>query len=274
LGVLGISGESVPEEATEVGRFVVPFLFGLGMAEAIPEESLLQRADPEDRDGDGISGRLARTPDGRAGVFGRKGDFASLDDFNAGAFFLEMGLTNSLHPGPEVLNGGPLPPGADPVPEPEVEDQTLGLVTDFVRFLAPLARRVPSDPEARSRVDRGEVVFREVGCTACHVPVLETGAHPVEALAGKAVAFYSDFLLHDLGPRVAGVCGPDASPTEHRTGILMGVGMRDLLLHDGGARSLEEAILRHGGEAQKAQEAFQTLPELDRHYLIRFLKTL
>ncbi|MGW8265694.1 MAG: di-heme oxidoredictase family protein [Longimicrobiales bacterium] len=270
----GIQGEEVPREATEVGRFVVPYLFGLGLAEALPEERLEALADPEDRNGDGISGRLARTADGRMGLFGRKGDFASLADFNAGAFLMEMGITNPLHPGPETLNGGPLPPGVDPAADPEVGEATLALVMDFVRFLAPLARRVPSDPEALAQVERGEALFRETGCTSCHVPVLETGHHAVEALSRKAAAFYSDFLLHDLGAQVAGTCGPDAAPTEHRTGILMGVGLRDLFLHSGDATSLEEAILRHGGEAQRAQQAFQGLSELDRHYLIRFLETL
>lgn len=270
----GISREEVPEEATEVGRFVVPFLFGLGLAEALPEETLEALADPEDRDGDGITGRLARTPDGRMGLFGRKGDFASLEEFNAGAFFLEMGITSPAHPGPETRNGAPLPPGVDPVADPEVGEETLALVLDFVRFLAPLARRVPSDPEAVAQVNRGEAIFGESGCAACHVPVLETGDHPVDALSGKAVAFYSDFLLHDLGPEAAGVCGPDAAPTEVRTGILMGVGLRDLFLHSGDVTSLEEAILRHGGEGERARNAFQGLSELDRHYLIRFLETL
>lgn len=274
LQARGIRREEVPPEATEVGRFVVPYLFGLGLAEALHEETLEALADPEDRDGDGISGRLARTTDGRPGLFGRKGDFATLADFNAGAFFLEMGLTSSVHSGPERVNGAPLPPGADPAPDPEVGDEVLALVADFVRFLGPLARRMPSDAGDLDLVDRGEELFREVGCTSCHVPVLETGHHPVGALARKSVAFYSDFLLHDMGPGMAGVCGPDAAPTEHRTGILMGVGLRELFLHSGQATSLEEAVLRHGGEAERARQAFQGLPELDRHYLIRFLETL
>lgn len=270
----GVQNEVIPEEATEVSRFIVPFLFGLGLAEAIPEGTLASLADPEDEDGDGISGRLARTPDGGVGLFGRKGDFASLDAFNSGAFFLEMGITTPVDPGPETLNGAPLPPGSDPAPDPEVAEEALALVTDFVRYLAPVARRLPRDPEARGQVDRGEVLFHRAGCAGCHVPVLETGPQPVEALSEKSVAFYSDFLLHDLGPEAAGVCGPDAAPTELRTGILMGVGLRDRYFHDGGAGSLEEAILRHGGEAQGARGAFHDLSELERHYLIRFLETL
>lgn len=93
-------------------------------------------------------------------------------------------------------------------------------------------------------------------------------------MSRKAVAFYSDFLLHDLGPGLSGVCGPDASPTEYRTGILMGVGLRDLFLHNGEATSLEEAILRHGGEAKGIREAFRGLSELDRYALIQFLQIL
>lgn len=270
----GIFRETVPDGATEVARFVVPFLFGLGMVEAIPDATLESLADPGDEDGNGISGRLARTPDGRVGRFGRKGDFATLSDFNAGAFFLEMGVTNPRHLGPETVDGGPLPEGVDPARDPEVGEDVLALVDEFVRYLAPLARRMPSDPQKVEWVERGEALFREVGCTSCHVPVLETGTHPVPAMSRKAVAFYSDFLLHDLGPGLSGVCGPDASPTEYRTGILMGVGLRDLFLHNGEATSLEEAILRHGGEAKGIREAFRGLSELDRYALIQFLQIL
>ena len=274
LQSLGILEVDVPEAATEVARFVVPFLFGLGLVEAISKETLEALADPEDEDGDGVSGRIAVTPDGQIGRFGRKADFGSIADFNAGAFLLEMGLTSSLHPGPELLNGGSLPEGADGVSDPEVNDQTLALVADFVRFLAPLGRRLPSDSQALEGVNRGEELFAEIGCTSCHIPVLRTVEHEVSALSTKDVAFYSDFLVHDLGPQVSGVCGPDASPTEFRTGILMGVGLRNLFLHTGEATSLEEAILRHGGEAQRARVAFQALSEVDRYYLIRFLETL
>jgi CxxC motif-containing protein (DUF1111 family) len=274
LAARGIDRESIPEQATEVGEFVVPYLFGLGLAEALPEQMLSALADPDDANGDGISGRLPRTPDGRVGLFGRKGDFATLADFSAGAFFQEMGITSPRYPGPETFNGAPLPPGTDPAEDPEVSQQEVDLVTDFVRFLAPLAQRLPQNPQEREQVQRGEQLFGESGCTACHVPLLVTGTHPVEALSRKAVAFYSDFLLHDLGDEVSGVCGPDAGPTEHRTGILMGVGLRNLYLHSGDATSLEEAILRHGGEAGEARTAFQGLSELDRYYLIRFLNSL
>jgi CxxC motif-containing protein (DUF1111 family) len=274
LAARGISREFVPPGATEVGEFVVPYLFGLGLAEALPEQTLLALADPDDENGDGISGRLARTADGRMGLFGRKGDLATLEDFSAGAFFLEMGITNPHYPGPETVDGAPLPPGTDPAPDPEVGQDEVELVTDFVRYLAPLAQRLPRDSEGREQVQRGEKIFGESGCTACHVPVLVTGPNPVDALSRKAVAFYSDFLLHDLGEEVSGVCGPDAAPTEHRTGILMGLGLRGLYLHSGDATSLEEAILRHGGEALEARNAFQGLSELDRYYLIRFLNTL
>ena len=270
----GIERESIPSEATEVARFVVPFLFGLGLAEAVPTGTLEDLVDPEDADGDGISGRLARTSDGRPGRFGRKADFATLADFNAGAFFLEMGLTNPLHPGPETVDGQPLPAGVDPADDPEVSEDALRLVADYVRFLAPIARRLPMEETPLGEVNRGESLFGTTGCASCHIPILETGESPVEALARKAEALYTDLLLHDLGPGITSVCGPDAAPTEHRTGILMGVGLRQRFLHHGRATSLEEAILLHGGEAQRVREAYQALPEVDRYYLIRFLQTL
>jgi CxxC motif-containing protein (DUF1111 family) len=274
LRASGIQREEIPREATEVARILVPFLFGLGMAEAVPEETLHALADPEDRDGDGVSGRLARTVDGRPGRFGTKADFATLEEFNAGAFHQEMGITNPLRPESELLNGRPLPEGVDPLPEPEIDGETLDLVTDFVRFLAPLSRRTPSDSALRRQVERGEVLFREVGCVSCHVPVLATGNHPVAALRHKRVALYSDLLLHDLGPGVSGVCGPDASPTEVRTGILMGLGYRRVFLHQGQASTLQQAISLHGGEAERSRRAFEALPEVERHFLVRFLQTL
>jgi CxxC motif-containing protein (DUF1111 family) len=274
LQASGIESENVPAEATETSRVNTLFLFGLGMAEAIPEAALAALADPDDEDGDGISGRLGRTADGRVARFGSKTDFATLKEFNAGALFMEMGVTNPLHPGPDLLNGQPVSPGVDPASDPEVVEPDLDNVTAFVRFLAPIARRIPEDPEGRTQVEQGERVFKEIGCTSCHVPFLETGESSVAAIRRQPVGFYSDFLLHDLGPGVEGVCGPDASPTEVRTGILMGVGLRELFLHQGKATSLHEALRLHGGEAASTRAAYQALPELERNYLLRFLGTL
>lgn len=274
LRSLGISREEVPLEANVVDRVAVPFLFGLGLLEAISDSTLLALADPEDRNGDGISGRVGLTRDGEPARFGFKADHATLDAFTAAAFHQELGVTTPLRPEPERVNGRLLPPGSDPLPEPELDMESLSLTADFVRFLAPLPRRTPSDTQSARLVERGEALFRSLGCASCHVPALETGAHPVAALSRKRVPLYSDLLLHDLGPDVPGVCGPGATPTEVRTTPLWGLGRRRVFLHHGRAFSLSEAVLLHGGEAERARRAFETLTELERVALLRFLESL
>ncbi|HXV87144.1 MAG TPA: di-heme oxidoredictase family protein, partial [Gemmatimonadales bacterium] len=256
----GLERESVPQAATEVGRFTVPFLFGLGLLEAIPEAEILSRADPDDRDGDGVSGRVGRTADGRLGRFGRKADFATIEDFTVGALLLEMGLTSPQEPHEAPAGGRPIPPEADPVPEPEVDAAAVDALVDFVRFLSPLAPRRPISAGAADSLRRGERWFTGIGCASCHVPVLITGRNPVRALDRKPVELYSDLLLHDMGPRLANVCAPGVSPSELRTAPLMGLSARRRrFMHDGRAPGLREAILLHGGEAQAARDRFAQL---------------
>lgn len=270
---LGIERESIPSQATEVGHFMAPFLFGLGMVEAIPAEEILARADPGDSDGDGISGRAARTRDGRLGRFGRKAEFASLRDFIEGALRLELGLTSQAHHR-ETVNGRPVPAAADPLPEPEVDSVTVDLLVSFVRFLAPLAPIRPRSKAQRDTLQAGRHIFESIGCTACHVPTMRTGPNSIAALDRKTIALYSDLLLHDMGPALADVCGFDASPFEVRTEMLAGLSYRDRYLHDGRAIDLRDAILAHGGEARRSRDAFARLPWLRQEYLIRFLKSL
>jgi CxxC motif-containing protein (DUF1111 family) len=270
----GIEGDEIPERANAVGRVDVPFLFGLGLVEAIPEETILAREDPNDERGDGITGRAARTPDGRVARFGRKGHITTLFDFNEEALRLEMGLTTPIHPEELGPNRGPLPEGVDPAENPEVDMETIQLLTDFVRFLAPLPRSIPDDPAIRAQIEQGEEIFEAIGCTSCHTPYMETGPNEVEALDRKRVYLYSDLLLHDMGESLADVCGPDAGPSEVRTEMLMGLQHRDLFLHDGRAGSVEEAIEMHGGEAAPARDRFMQLNFGQRAALIRFLDSL
>ncbi|HEX7052242.1 MAG TPA: di-heme oxidoredictase family protein, partial [Longimicrobiales bacterium] len=254
----GITEQAVPANATTTGRFTVPFLFGLGLIEAIPDAAILAHADPDDADGDGISGRAARTAAGRLARFGRKAEHATILDFTEGAIRLEMGLTTPSHPDEMMAGGGAaMPPDADPAPDPEVDRATLERLSDYVRFLAPLPRRTPTNAAERTLAAQGERLFHAIGCASCHVPTMRTGRSDVEALDRRTVSLYSDLLLHDLGPELAGVCGRDAGPAEFRTGILMGLIYRDAYLHDGRTRNLTEAILLHGGEATAAREAFR-----------------
>jgi CxxC motif-containing protein (DUF1111 family) len=273
MKALGFERESIPAAATEVGHFLAPALFGLGLIEAIPEEEIVARADPDDRDGDGISGRAARTRDGRLGRFGRKAEFATIREFVESALRLEMGLTTRAED-VETFNGQPVPKGADPTAEPEVDSTAVDLLAAFVRFLAPAAPLTPRSGPQRDTLEAGRRLFESIGCASCHVPAMRTGPNPIRALDRKKVALYSDLLLHDLGPGLANVCALDASPTELRTAILAGLSSRDFYLHDGRAIDLRDAILAHGGEAQRARDAFARLPWLRQEYLIRFLKSL
>lgn len=274
LAAHGVDREVVPESATEHDRFTTSFLFGLGLVEAIPAEAILTREDPDDLDGDGISGRAARNGGSRLGRFGRKADVATLLEFSSTAFRLEMGLTTPLHATEPGINGAPLPDGVDPAADPEIDGETLALVTDFVRFLAPPPRRLPESRVDRDAVAEGERLFERAGCTDCHTPSMRTGPNGVDALDRKTVFLYSDLLLHDLGPAFAGVCGPSAAPSELRTAPLMGLGHRRAFLHDARAVNVRDAILLHGGEASAARDRFIGLGRVQQEAVLQFLRTL
>lgn len=272
LAAHGMGPERVPDGATATARMIAPPLLGLGLVEAVPEDVLAERADPDDRDGDGISGRLPRLPDGRAARFGRKGDAATVEEFVDTALRFELGFTTPAHPAEETRNGVPVPPEADPMPDPEIDQETLGLLTDYVRFLAPPV------PAAES-IAQGAALFRQIGCESCHREQLRTATgspaspslHP--ALASRTIRPYSDFLLHDLGPALADVCGRDAAPSELRTAPLWGLRHRRRFLHDGRATDLASAVAAHGGEATPARDAFASLPTDARSALVRFLES-
>ena len=266
---LGIDSEPVPTEATARASRTTPDLFGFGLLDAVPDDAILALADPEDRNHDGISGRPNHFLDGRIGRFGRKAFVPRLDEFNHGAFVIEMGITNPAQPSEESIGGKPIPAGVDPVPEPEIGERDLGLTDDFVRFLAP-PTALPLDAEG----ERGRLVFGTIGCAACHVASLRTGANPVRALSLRSVHAYTDLLLHDMGPERADICLGDAAPSEFRTEPLMGLRLMTAFLHDGKARTVEEAIRLHGGEAAGSRTRFEKLSTVRRAALLRFLKSL
>ena len=251
-----------------------PSLYGLGLVDAIAEATLLAHEDPHDADGNGISGRAGRTSDGRVGRFGRKADVATLFDFVEGALRTEMGLTTYLRPVEETINGAVIPPEIDPAPDPEIDERTLNALTDYVRFLAPPVRALPDDPAVRDTMARGERLFRDVGCVGCHVPSMTTGPNDVTALDRKTINLYSDFLLHDLGPTFADVCGPGATPSEYRTASLMGLRFRIEYFHDDRSGTLRNAILSHAGEATPVRDNFARLHPAAQIELIRFLSSL
>ncbi len=259
---------------------VAPHMIGLGLLEAIPEERLEALADPDDADGDGISGRIQRvsTDQGQlVGRFGWKGDAPGVDHQVAGAFASDMGLTSRMQLLDDCTDAQ-----VDCLDQaeggvPEVEDDLFDLVVLYARTVAvPVRRAADTEP-----VLRGKRLFGDLGCATCHTPSHTTGASPLEELEGQLIWPYTDLLLHDMGQGLADdrPVG-EASGTEWKTPPLWGLGLVDdvgghtRFLHDGRARSLEEAVLWHGGEAADAQADFVALDADDRAALLAFLEDL
>lgn len=273
---------------------VAPPLHGRGLIEAIPAKTLEALADPADADGDGISGRINRvrdpvTGETRIGRIGLKANNPDLLLQNAGAYHQDMGVTNLIYPEESGGAAGTREAiaddpelgwnSADGRVDPEAAERILEEVTFYTQTLAVPSRRFVDNP----RVRRGEGLFRQAGCAACHVPQMRTGKHPdgIEVLSGREIEPYSDFLLHDMGEGLAdGRKDFLASGREWRTPPLWGIGLTELVtghrffLHDGRARGLAEAILWHGGEAEPARERFRQMAAEDREALLAFLRSL
>ncbi len=270
----GITKEQIPPSATSQARRSTPPLFGFGLVDGIPEKTILANEGLSKRKGEGISGKANRFTDGRVGRFGRKAFTPTLFEFNAGAFPTEQGITTPLQPFEETINGKPVPAGTDPAPDPEIPLGEVQAADDFVRFLAPPPRKeVPSFWE-KWEVCRGKRIFKKIGCTDCHIPSMRTGPSDIPALSEKKIYLYSDLLLHDMGPDLADICLGLAAPAEFRTEMLMGLRFREHFLHDGSAKTIRQAIKRHGGEAKRAREAFENLKEKDQEALLKFLGTI
>lgn len=262
-----VDGKPLPLGVLTSAR-VPPPVFGHGLLEAIPERNILELADPQDQDKDGISGKPNWVWDVRKktlvlGRFGLKANNPNLFQQNAAAYVNDMGVTNPLFPEKDGTH--------------EIDLKTLNAVTFYTQTLSVPGRTLTHDPN----VKKGEVLFTQANCSACHIAALQTGNHPVKAVANQTLYPYTDLLLHDMGEGLAdGRPDFEASGSEWRTAPLWGVGLTQTVLpysgylHDGRARTLEEAILWHGGEAAKSKEAFRTMVESDRTALIQFLNSL
>jgi CxxC motif-containing protein (DUF1111 family) len=256
----------IPADALYSYR-IAPPLIGLGLLEAIDEATIDALADPDDLDHDGISGHPNHVWDAEAqvtalGRFGWKANAPDLHVQAAGAAANDMGLSSYVFP--------------DPNNERDVQDAQLDNIAFMVSTIA-VPRAAPRDAAA----SHGRALFDQLTCSSCHVPTLETGTHPIAELAHQTIHPYTDLLLHDMGEGLADH-RPDfeATGSEWRTPALWGIGLAQVIrdtttfLHDGRARTLEEAILWHDGEALTAREAFRTASQADRDALIAFLNTL
>jgi CxxC motif-containing protein (DUF1111 family) len=262
---------------------VAPSVFGVGLLEAVPDAQLLALSDPEDANGDGVSGRVNRVWNhlekrAQIGRIGWKANQPDVLHQTAGAFAAEMGMSTSLRPEQNCMPAQTLCSQAPTGGDPEVSDEIFRRIVDYQRMLGVPARR---NLDARE-VKRGARLFASAGCSACHAPTLITGdAAGAPWLSRQTIHPFSDLLLHDMGPALAdGRADFDASGSEWRTAPLWGLGLQQVvnghtrLLHDGRARNASEAILWHGGEAERAKEAYRTMSKSDRAALLAFLDSL
>lgn len=259
---------------------VAPAVFGLGLLEAIPQSTIESFADPSDRNRDGISGRANYMEDlvsgnPRAiGRFGWKANTPNLFQQAAAAYNGDMGITSTLFPG-ESCEEYREECAAHAI---EVTDSIVGAVAFYTQTLGVPARRNLDDRQ----VILGEALFRRVGCAGCHIPSMRTGTMPgIPEVSNQQIQPFTDLLVHDMGPALADN-RPDfkAGGREWRTTPLWGVGLVSTVnghtrfLHDGRARSLMEAVLWHGGEAEQARRAVQRMPATERAALVKFLESL
>ncbi|MEE5113417.1 di-heme oxidoredictase family protein [Pseudomonas alliivorans] len=272
---------------THVSARIAPPMIGLGLLEAIPDEAVLANADPDDKNGDGISGRANWVWDDAQqkvvmGRFGWKAGQPNLNQQNMHAFSGDMGLTTSLRRfddcTPTQSDCLAAPNGNGPDGEPEVSDNILRLVEFYTRNLGVPARRNVDDPQVLA----GKSLFFQAGCQQCHVPSFKTRADAAEPeLANQEIRPYTDLLLHDMGDGLADNRTEfQATGREWRTPPLWGLGLtaavngHTQMLHDGRARNAMEAILWHGGEAQAAQRQVLAFNAEQRKALLAFLNSL
>jgi CxxC motif-containing protein (DUF1111 family) len=237
-----------------------PALYGIGLLEAVPAAVLRERADPDDANGDGISGRLALRG-GRASRFGWKSSVVSVEDFVAVALATEMGITSERAREAGASVGAPFEASAEQVVR----------LAEFVRLLAapPRTRILPDAEEGRR-------LFLRLGCESCHRETLRTARDDGGPVSGLVFHPYTDLLLHDMGPELSdGLAEGVALASEFRTPPLWGVSSTGPpYLHDGRARSLDEAILAHGGEAARSSAEFRRLSAEECQALRDFLRSL
>ena len=245
-----------------------PPIIGVGLIEAIDSSEILKNYDPLDADNDGISGRANIVDDIRNGKkelgrFGFKAGQPTVEQQSAAALGNEMGLSNSLFPVSDVI---------------EFSDQELASVTIYQKLAGVPAARDQTDPQ----VEIGKKLFFEAGCENCHRSTFVTGNNNLPELAGQTIHPFSDFLLHDMGPGLADKHSEElARGSEWKTTPLWGLGFSKYLsdvtpryLHDGRARTLEEAIIWHGGESEKSRNNFMSMDRQNRLALFSFLRSL
>jgi len=282
----------MPEDAVLELRLAPP-VHGLGLLEAIPEETLLAWADPDDKDGDGISGRPNYVWDIERGgkVMGRfswKSNAFDIRQQSAIAAYNDMGVNNPLflYRYDDQSTTHKSRQNCEPEQKAcqnavdnlsfELSPAQLSDVTTYLQLLGVVYRRNMDKPE----VQKGEKLFHEIGCVGCHKSVVMTGEHEISRLENQLIRPYTDLLLHDMGKGLSGRRDFEATQQEWRTAPLWGIGVTETVnghtnfLHDGRARNIQEAILWHGGEAEVVKQKYMKLTKEDRERLLTFVNNL
>lgn len=270
----------IPDDVNVIARRAPIPLFGAGLVEAIADDTLLALEDPTDRNRDGISGRAAivvdvATGNQRVGRFGWKAQHATLLAFGADAYRNEMGITNDLFPNELAFAITETQMRfCDPFPDPEdrrdpvTRRRGIDNFESFMKFLAPVARA-----QVDATTLNGGRIFAALGCANCHIPTLTTDISSNPVFDRKPVALFSDLLLHDVGTG-DGIRQGAADGSEIRTPALWGLRLRRPLLHDGSAATIQDAIVRHAGEAALARRGYERLSAEERLLLLAFLRSL
>jgi CxxC motif-containing protein (DUF1111 family) len=302
--ILGYAAERIPAGATATARFMAPSVTGLGYLEALEDATILAHADPNDANGDGVSGRpslvdstdfiadLVSVSDVAAGAaqtrhqphqgkyvgrFGKKARTINLLHQTVFAYSEDMGITTE-HVPRDLYNRQTGSQATDGVADPEAAASVVDAVVFYLRTLRPPPRRNADDTAVRE----GEQLFSQIGCAACHIPTLRAGVSDIPQVSGASFSPYTDLLLHDMGPELDdGYTEGDAAPFEWRTAPLWGVGLAERAqgggahyLHDGRATTLRDAIRLHGGEGGRSRTAFDRLPPSQQERLLAFLRSL
>jgi CxxC motif-containing protein (DUF1111 family) len=271
-----------PLANVQVSPRIANQIIGLGLLEAIPESTILAFADENDSNNDGVSGRPNYVHDfttntTQLGRFGWKSNQPSVRQQVASALSGDMGITTSLFPnesGPSGVDLSTIPNGGTP----EISDINFNRMVLYSETLSVPARRNYTD----QNVLKGKKTFETIQCTACHIPKIQTGnTHSIVALRNQTIRPYTDLLLHDMGEQLSDNANDfKATGSEWRTQPLWGIGLIEIvnghtnLMHDGRARNVEEAILWHGGEAQKAKDKYKKLSKEERQDLLAFINSL
>jgi CxxC motif-containing protein (DUF1111 family) len=291
--ISGYPPEEIYSDATGISVFMPPAVTGLGLLEAITDAAIIYLADPDDLNGDGISGvpNYVDPPDyfqpkpgfhisnnGKyIGRFGRKAGAITILQQVAQAYHQDIGITSDFLP--EDLYNYIIGSGTgDNVSDPELSASIVKSVEFYIRTLKPPPRRNQNDAD----VIGGENIFKQINCSGCHIPTIVSGSSDIEALNQKEFHPYTDMLMHDMGLELDDYYTEGTAKTsEWRTTPLWGLGLggnsqgkKSFFLHDGRAKSIEEAISFHGGEASSSRNSYYNLSETDKQKLLKFLKSL